>query len=239
MIDRSPAQARWFTVVACCLLAATVWSSPLRADILAPGAKRVSHELVIENLREFPDDAFFSFDAAADDSAPVTADGKVSRVNGSPINLLYLVSIPKSKLAALGGRPDPAWFRESRDTDLDLPSPQLPDGVACTLERMPYIRAIDAADPAVRIVTYLRIGKVGNVLKVLHAEEKRLGPTDPTATTYSAGAGKGSTESADTSKDPGEGAPILIWAGIPAVAIGVILVILRRRRRAARRMDPD
>ena len=79
------------------------------ADILLDGYKRIEHTIVVDNLADHPDLAFFTFVTHLNYAAPIFPAKPLDIGNGNPMNGIYVVGIPRCP--APGRRTD---CRESR-----------------------------------------------------------------------------------------------------------------------------
>lgn len=213
-------------------LTVTVPRAP--ADLLAPGSKWISHSVVIDNLKDHPDYAFFTYTTFQNHTAPIVDGKPLSKGNGNPINAIYVVGIPRDKLEALGGKPQDAWFGDERGR----PAPgeiKLPDGVLISSSEVPHVRATSQTDPTEHLITHLKIdvkpaddpsvkGAARIVLK--EASEEHLDKADKPVTPNKKADSQKSGDKAAV--DPP--APTWLWAGLPVVAIaGLVGVAMRKR----------
>ena len=205
--------------------------SRARADLLAPGSKWIRHEIVIDNLGDYPNDQLFIYIVNQNQAMPVEAGRPIPRGNGNPINSVLMVSVPKDVLQSLDGKLDPGWFvgrgrRGSSGGDGKSEPKTPPAGVAISKKELSWIRAIGAMDRAQRIVTHFKIVKAPDDLTWTTVKQERF---DGVGNPVSPGSLALPVFPSDDSS-LGAGRTALIWAAVPVLAMLIIAARLTRRR---------
>jgi len=205
------------------------------ADIIVDGYKRIEHTIFIDNLADHPDLAFFTFVTFLDYAAPIFPDRPLDIGNGNQRNAIYVVGIPRDRLQALGGKPQPGWFPKvdesrpgsQRGPPFEFP---LPEGVLISSLEVPQVRSTRETDPTEHLITHLAIG-LGPAsangpahLVLREVGEDRLDR-----------AGKPINRQADSAADApppavSDSSPAWLWAGLPLIALGGITFLALRKR---------
>jgi hypothetical protein len=205
------------------------------ADILLDGYKRIEHTIVVDNLADHPDLAFFTFVTFLGYAAPILPDKPLDIGNGNQRNAIYVVGIPRDRLQALGGKPQPGWFPEvdesrpgsHRAPPFEFP---LPEGVLISSMEVPQVHSTRETDPTEHLITHLAIGlEPASANRPAHLMLREVGEDRLDR------AGKPINRQADSAADTAMSAvsdpsPAWLWAGLPLIALGGIAFLALRKR---------
>jgi hypothetical protein len=199
------------------------------ADVLIEGTKRINHTVYVDNVADHPDLAFFTFVTHLDYAAPIIPAKPLDIGNGNPMNGIYVVGIPRDRLQALGGKPQPGWFPEYRHRWRPFRFP-LPEGVLISSTEVPYGRTTAQIDPTEHLITHLAISREPASAKApAHLVLREVGEErfDHAGKTISRKVGLSEDDQPSADSDP---TTAWLWAGLPFIALGGIAFLALRRR---------
>jgi hypothetical protein len=191
-----------------------------RADILPKGAKWISQEIQIDNLKDHAGYAFFAYPRHSDFArAPVELPvGKSVSIGGNPLatRAMKLYAVPKDVYQKTEGKPKPEWFDGKTPTVLK------------SSERVPVQRTTRSSDPTTRIVTHYEVAIKDGKLTFKKVADKHYNSKNEKVTTTEGG------ESLLPDALVGETSPrqrLWFYMGIPAAAAGLAGLVLYRQRK--------
>jgi hypothetical protein len=199
------------------------------ADVLVEGTKRINRIVYVDNVADHPDLAFFTFVTHLNYAAPIFPAKPLDIGNGNPMNGIYVVGIPRDRLQAVGGKPQPGWFPKSFHRGRPYRFP-LPAGVLISSTEVPHDRTTARIDPTEHLITHLAISlepasaKAPAHLVLRVVGEERF---DNAGKTISRKAGPVDDAQPSADSDP---TTAWLWAGLPLIALGGITVLALRRR---------
>ena len=168
-------------------------------------------------------------------SLHASADIPLDIGDGSSFNAIYVVGIPRDRLQALGGKPQPGWFPEvdesrpgsHRGPPFEFP---LPEGVLISSMEVPQVHSTRETDPTEHLITHLAIGlEPASAKGPAHLVLREVGEDRLDR------AGKPINRQADSAADTAMSAvsdpsPAWLWAGLPLIALGGIAFLALRKR---------
>jgi hypothetical protein len=211
------------------LLALSLVSVGAAADVLVEGTKRINSTVYVDNVADHPGLAFFTFVTHLNYAAPIVPAKPLDIGNGNPMNRIYVVGIPRDRLQALGGKPQPDWFPKSFHRSHPYRFP-LPEGVLISSTAVPYDRTIALIDPTEHLITHLAISlKPASAKAPAHLVLREVGEErfDNAGKIISRKAGL-----ADDAQPSADSDPTTEWLllGVPLIALGGITFLALRRR---------
>lgn len=136
-----------------CVTVFGLLASSVNADLISPSSKRVSQKMVVDNLADFPEYAFFACRIGAGfanlSDVVLIEGGKRYDIQRSGSSFVDVLGVPKEILKSIGGKPKAEWFQgEDR--------PSFPTGVVISINSIKVDETVRRDDPTAEIVAHVK-----------------------------------------------------------------------------------